>query len=120
MANEIILGASLSHTKNGTTVQGSTSLAITQSGSKRIANVQAIGTTTEALVFGDVTPAYLYLKNLDSTNFVMVGLNATTSSGNAFLKLLPGEVFSGHVAQSTIYAIADTASCNLEVVAIEL
>jgi hypothetical protein len=120
MANEIVLGATLSHTKSGTNVQGSTSLAITQSGTKRIANTQIIGTTSEAITFGDVTPAYVYLKNLDATNFVYVGYQTPCTSGNAFLKLLPGEPFSGHVAQSVMYALADTGNVNLEVVATEL
>jgi hypothetical protein len=120
MANEITLNASLAHSQGGTAVNGATSKSVTQSGVKRIANVQNIGATSEAITFGDVTPAYVYIKNLDATNFVYIGYQTPCTSGNAFLKLLPGEPFCGHVAQSVMYALADTAAVNIEVIAAEL
>ena len=116
MANEIQLTAGLSHNRSGTTAAGQTSVAITQSGSTRIANVQTIGTTSEAISLGDVTPRYAYFKNLDSTNFVYIGYQTACTSANAFLKLLPGEAAACPLAQSVLYALADTANVNLEVI----
>lgn len=116
MANEISLTAALAHTRSGTTVQGSTGIAITQSGSTRIASVQTIGATSEAIALGDVTPRYAYFKNLDATNFVYIGYQTACTSANAFLKLLPGEAAVCPLAQAVLYALADTAPVNLEVI----
>lgn len=120
MANEINLVASLIHAQGGTTVNATVNKFITQSGTKRVANTQIIGTSSEALTLGDVTPAYVYIKNLDATNFVYIGYQTACTSGNAFLKLLPGEAFVGHVAQSVLYALADTGNVNIEFIAVEL
>lgn len=120
MANEISLQALLTTSKNGVTISGSVSKAITQTGDQAIGNVQIIGTATEALVLGDVTTiGYIYLKNMDATNFVSFGLN-TPVAGDAFCKLLPGEAAVIPTRQTTIYAIADTAPVNVNVVAVEL
>jgi hypothetical protein len=54
--------------------------------------VVSVGTAEEDLAYGDVvTPALVYLKNLDTTNFVTYG---PKSAGNMILfgKILPGEV----------------------------
>lgn len=121
MANEISLSASLACAKDGATAQGTAALSITMAGTEFTQNVQAVGTSTEALNLGDVaTPGYLLVKNLDSTNFVMVGLVTAVTSGNAFAKLLPGEALLIPTRQTTIYAIADTAACNCLVVVVEL
>jgi hypothetical protein len=120
MANEISLTASLIHSQGGTTVNGTVNKVITQTGTKRVANVQIIGTSSEAIVLGDVTPRYAYFKNLDSTNFVYIGYQTACTSANAFLKLLPGEASVCCLAQSVLYALADTANVNLEVILVEV
>ena len=107
----------------GAVVGVATPAAINQVGTNSIGNVQNIGTTTEAIVLGDVTTiGYLMLINLDATNFVSVGLATpvTTGPGNAFAKLLPGEFCIIPTRQTVIYALADTAACDVFVVAIEL
>lgn len=97
--------------------------AITQVGTNSIGNVQNIGTTTEQIIYGDVTTiGYLMIQNLDATNFVSIGLATpvTTGPGNAFAKLLPGEFLIIPTRQTTVYALADTAACDVMVTAVEL
>lgn len=122
MANEITLSASLVLNKSGQSISGTVSgLAITQSGTNNIGSVQNIGTTSEALSFGDVaTPGYLFLKNLDSTNFVNFDLNNPAVAGTSFCKLLPGECALIPTRQTAIYAKADTAACDVYVILLEL
>lgn len=122
MANEISISAQLTLNKSGITLIGQVgSLSITQAGAQNISNTQAIGTTTEQLSLVDVaTPGYLFVKNLDATNFVLVSLVTPAVSGTSFSKLLPGEAFLLPTRQTVIYAIADTASCNLQVMALDL
>lgn len=121
MANEITLSASLSIVKSGVSIAGTVSgLAVTQAGDQSIGNVQNIGTSSEALTIGDVTTiGYLFLKNLDATNYVEFDLNNPVST-TAFCKLLPGEGALIPTRQTTIYGKANTAAVNVHVVAIEL
>ena len=120
MANETTLTVGLANTRSGVTVSGSVSLSITQSGTNNLANIQNIGTTTEALVFGDVTTiGYLMVKNLDATNYVELDLN-TPVAGTAFAKLLPGEGCVIPTRQTTIYGKANTAACDCLVLLCEL
>lgn len=122
MANEISLTAGLSVNKSGQSISGILNgLAITQSGAQNIGNVQNIGTSSEALSIGDVsTIGYLYIKNLDATNFVTIDLNnpAVASSGYATLKA--GEAMVIPTRRTQHYAIADTGACDVYVVALEL
>ena len=122
MANEISLTAGLSVVKSGQSISGILSaLAITQSGTNNIGSVQNVGLTSEALSIGDVsTIGYLYVKNLDATNFVTIDLNnpAVASSGYATLKA--GEAMVVPTRRTAHYAIADTGACDLLVIALEL
>lgn len=120
MANETQLTGTLSNTKSGVTMTGTVALSITQSGTNSISSIQNIGTTTEALVLGDVTTiGYLMVKNLDATNYVELDLN-TPVAGTAFCKILPGEACIIPTRQTTIYGKANTAACDCLVMAIEL
>lgn len=74
-----------------------------------------VGTVEETIGFGDITPRYVFVKNLDATNFVDIGF----STGVYGISLLAGEtgVFplkSG----ATVYAKADTAGCTVQVIAL--
>jgi hypothetical protein len=121
MANEITGSVSITASKNGAAVSASATIAATMSGEQMISNVQIIGTSSEALVLGDVTTiGYVYLKNLDATNFVSISVLATAVAGTSFTKLLPGECCLFKAVSTTITAIADTSAVNLQVVAIEL
>jgi len=118
MANEIQMTASLIVNKDGTALNGTASKVVDMSGSAKIASTQNIGTTTEALAIGDITNmGYLYVKNLDSTNFVLIGLTSPVQASNAMVHLKPGEFALIPTRQETIYAIADTAACNIDIVA---
>lgn len=121
MANEITIQASLSVNKSGVAIGGTlAALSITQVGTNSIGSVQNINTTTEQLTFGDVsTIGYLFVKNLDATNYVEIsGTNPV--GAEAFAKLLPGEAMLVPTRLTAIYAKANTAACDCLVVAVEL
>lgn len=121
MANEITISAALSVNKTGMSLSGLGSLSITQSETGNSSTIQNIGTSTEQLVFTDIDNiGYVFLKNLDDTNYIEIGLITAVSSANAFLTLLPGEFALVPTRQETIYAKANTAACNLLIVAAEL
>lgn len=121
MANEISITVAFSVNKDGTSISSAVSKQVTMSGSAKIANVQSIGTSSEALQIGDITDlGYLFLQNLDATNFIQLSLTTPVTAGNAFIKLLPGEPAFVPCRNETIYALADTGSCLLEVSACSL
>jgi hypothetical protein len=74
-----------------------------------------IGTTHEALVLQDVTSlGWARFENLDSTNYVEIGL-VVSATFYPFLKLLPGEYqFARLSASIAPYARANTASVQLD------
>jgi hypothetical protein len=121
MAQEINFHASLTVSKGGLTVGASATKSVDMAGTDFEGTIQSIGTTTEAITFGDVTtPGYLFLLNTDPTNFVQIGLTSPVSAGNAIAKLLPGEFCFIPTRQSTIYALADTGAVELQKVLTEL
>lgn len=121
MANEISFGANLNCTISGLTVSGTGSKTVTIAGTEFRGSVQSVGTSAEAIELDDIaTPGYLFLKNNDSTNFILISLNATPDASNSFAKLLPGEFLFIPTRQTTIYAKADTATCLMQVVFTEL
>jgi hypothetical protein len=120
MANEITATASLSASKGGASINNSGSKVADMAGDQMIGNVQAVGTAAEALNVGDVsTIGYVYLKNMDATNFVEVALDSAVST-QIFAKLLPGDVTLVKAKTATMYVKADTAGVNLFVGAAEL
>jgi hypothetical protein len=121
MANTITVSVSASVALGaGGSRAGAGSISAIQAGTNNIGNVQNIGATTEALTFGDVTTiGYLFLHNLDATNYVEFDLN-TPVAGTAFCKLLPGECAFIPTRQTTIYAKANAAAVDVDVVAFEL
>jgi hypothetical protein len=119
MANEIQINLSLNASKNGAQVAGSTLLSIDMSGDQFISNVQIIGTSNEALVVGDVTTVgFVSVKNLDTTNYLEVFLD--NANAQLVAKLLPGEACLFKPGTVTLYARANTAACNAQVILIEL
>lgn len=78
--------------------------------------IQIIGTSEEVVAFGDVaTEGYIYLKNLDGTNYVTWGPEATGAMV-VMGKLKPGEFTWFRVAPTVIMrAQADTAAVKLDV-----
>lgn len=123
MANEIQLSVNLNASKGGASASGTVSQVSTMAGDQMIASVQVIGTSSEAVNLGDVTTAgYVFLKNMDATNFVSVSVLATAVAATSFTKLLPGDaaLIKAVGAPPTLTAIADTAAVNLYVVCVEL
>jgi uncharacterized protein YaeQ len=121
MANEISVTATLTVTKSGVTSTGSTTYLEDLAGNGNWSNTQAIGTSDEQLAFAADLVAegvgYVWLKNLDAANFVLIKIN-NAGTKVTFAKLLAGEamVFPVHKSATTdpdLWAAADTAACNL-------
>jgi hypothetical protein len=111
MANEISVSISCAISSAGQTVQGSGSYLATLGGIGFMGNEQTIGTAAEQLLIGDVTPAVVYIKNLDDTNFVEVDSANTMDSFPQ--KLHPGQSIILLPQTGTIYLQADTAPCKI-------
>ena len=118
MANELKLLVSLRFSKGGAKVNISDNDSITVTGDAFEDAVQEVGTTEEALAQGaDVgTPGYLFVKNLDATNYVEIG----STTGVYDIKLLAGEFAIYRHNSATIYAKANTAACLVHYCLIEL
>lgn len=90
------------------------SFAATAATKKIMHHKQAIGTSEEAIVLGEVTsPGWALFVNRDDTNFIELRV---ATGGAKFAKLKPGETCLlrlGSGAQAP-YAIADTAECLME------
>jgi len=114
MADEATIRVSLSFAKGSTVV--SLSLGPTKfdvAGSNALHNRQKIGTSEEAVLVGDVAAGgYFVAVNRDATNFVEL----RAGSGLADLaRLEPGDVCLFRLTDdATLYAISDTAECELE------
>lgn len=119
MANEITTSVGFSASKSGATVSFSKSKQTTMAGAVMFQSVQTIGTTTEAITFPadfSGTPSWLMIYNMDSTNFVQIGLDNANPMTQAFAKLLAGQFMLLPANTATLYADADTASVNILVV----
>lgn len=111
MSNEISAILSVNYEKGGAKTQISENIQITQTGDSFTEGVQEIGTSEEEIAQGaDVgTPGFLFVKNLDDTNYVEVG----STTGVYDHKLLPGQWAWYHHNSATIYAKANTGACNV-------
>lgn len=111
--------ASLGYSSTEATFTGSGSVTTTQSGTGAILNVQAVGTTYEALALGDISSlGALLITNDDATNYVEVD---SSSSFTSFpQKIRPGKSVLLAPQTTTLYVKANTASCNITVTAVQL
>ncbi len=117
MANELRITAKLSFNKSdGKVTRGDTAF-IDVTGDSFTHEIQSVGTTQEEIAQGaDLgTPGYLWIKNLDSTNYVEVGV----TTGVYHIKLQAGEFALFRVNGTTIYGKANTAACLVEYVLVE-
>ena len=80
----------------------------------KVENTQSIGTGAhEALVLGEVgTPGYAFFHNTDSTNFVEIGIDES-STFHAFAKLKAGQKAVVPLTEAP-YAKADTGAVDLD------
>ena len=118
MAAEITLTANIAAAKGSiaNVARVASNKSVDLAGDAYISNVQTVGTSEEALLMGDVTAGgYIWVHNLDATNFV--SLRPGTGTANC-VRLNAGEyaLFRASVA---LWAIADTASVQLEYLALE-
>jgi len=83
-------------------------------GSTAIGGIQTIGTTAETISLVDVTtPGWCVMRNLDTANYVDIGI--LSGSYIPFLKLKAGEAAMFRFGTTgTIQARANTASVNLQ------
>ena len=116
MSGELSISARLIFDKSSATVRASDGISVDVAGDAYTKQVQSIPTSNTALDAGAAigTQGYIYIKNLDGTNFVSVGI-----TGSYSIKLLAGE-FALFRAAAAIFALADTASCLVEYIIIEL
>ncbi len=117
MANELRITAKLSFNKSSGKVTRGDTAFLDVTGDAFTHEIQSIGTTEEEIAQGaDLgTPGYLWIKNLDSTNYVEVG----TSTGVYQVKLLAGEFAQFRPNGTTIYGKANTSACLVEYVLVE-
>lgn len=123
MANELQLALRVGHTKEPkVSWQWPSVIQFDQTGAGVYQQTLAIGTTAEDVAFGDIAPGLVILVNLDDTNFVDFGM-----SDGGTLKtlgtLLPGDRVPAMFmlkSGTTLRMQADTAACNVHVVAWEL
>jgi hypothetical protein len=119
MANEISIAVDLRVSNAPYTLTQTKRLQVDQTAIGEGGSVQVVGTTEEALDFGDVsTLGWLYLENLDDTNFVEYGPDSTGMV--AFGKLEAGECAILRLKPGiTVKAKADTAECKVLVRCLE-
>lgn len=114
MANEGTISIRLSVAKSNLIIRKDDQISFSVAATPYAGGAQSIGTTYELLTMGDVaTAGYGFLKNIDATNYVEVGI-VTGATFYPLLKLLPGEIAAVRFAIIAIYAKANTADCVLE------
>lgn len=90
-------------------------VSVTTSAGNVDARIVSVGTSEEEHTFSaDIGNAgYLYLKNLDDTNYVDIGF----ATGVYPLRLKAGQpaLFPITPAQASIFMIANTAACRVEI-----
>jgi hypothetical protein len=119
MANEIFTSLELTARKNGATISARVSGDQDMAGDDLLQLTQVIGTTAEAVSFGEITgaPAQVMIQNLDATNFVEIGGDSGLTVFK--LKILAGKAVLISPSSGTMYAKADTAAVRILVVAVE-
>lgn len=120
MANEITVSVSLTASKDSATISVSANKTFDMTNEDMTQATQNIGTSAEALSLGDIAApaAYIYVRNMDPTNFVVLSLASDGTS--PFAKIRPGHFALFPPPQSgTIYALADTAAVRVALAAVE-
>src|SRR6266487_2315391 len=101
MAAELSLQISASEIKNGVTFASSFTGTVDVSGNTPIYEVKSIATTDTTLDLGGIsTPGYIIAKNLDATNYIILGGDGT----NYFDKLKPGEFMAKRWNGAAVHA----------------
>lgn len=119
MANEITQSITLSVTKNGATASFSASKRIDMAGDDYLTGTQLIGTSAEVVALGEITgaPGAIAIKNLDAANFIEIGGDSGLTVFK--IKIRPGQSALFEPSAATLYALANTASVRIQILAIE-
>lgn len=121
MANVISFGANLGLSGTGIAISGNASGNANQVGTNVIEETAALSVTTSQISIGSVsTIGYLFVKNMDATNSVRIGLATPVTIGNAAVQLQPNECCLIPTRQTVWYAIALAGTPEILVVAVEL
>jgi len=117
MSDELRIGVILSYSKGGAPENRVEHIEVDVTGDSFIHQNQSVGTSEEELTQGaDLgSPGYVFIKNLDATNYVEVG----STTGVYDIKLLAGEIAIYRHNSNTLYAKANTAACLVEYIIIE-
>ena len=124
MANEVTMTVSAAYDDSVSIASLSkANLQRTSSGLKVLKNIQEIGLVEEAVDVGDAGSAGGYtimLVNLDDTNYVQFynGTGGTPTIRLSPLGTLGDVAIFRQDAGDTLYGIADTAACDVEVLVI--
>jgi len=113
MAQEISMNVAIAVLANGVAAGASHNQLADHAGPGLLKNVQNIGTSAELLVVGDVSPVKkVYVRNMDTTNYVEVALDSGMT--NKFAKLEAGDWMWLPASTGTLYLRANTAAVNVE------
>lgn len=118
MANELALSASLSFQKGADSASiGKSGVKVTVSGTEYTELIQNVGITEEALLLGDVaTPGYIFIENLDDTNYVSI---RSGTGGTNFVKIPAGGFALFMIESAAPFVIANTAPVRIRFLLIE-
>ena len=117
MANEIKVTSGLSCTNVNLKVPSTTATNQFNQTTARGGTICAdIGTSEETIAFGDVAPGWVEMVNTDATNYVQVGFSTAVYG----MRLLAAKGSATFYLESgaTIYAKANTATCIVQITAI--
>ena len=112
MANEITLTNYFTYAVGGRTFvdQRIVAQSFDQTSNGMCDNIATVGTTEQTLDIGGIgTAGYALFVNLDSTNFVQIGV----ATGVYTIKLKKGQFAVLPLAAKTLYAKADTAAVKV-------
>lgn len=117
MADEIEVYGRLSLNDGTNDVKKAMRALIDITGADYYLGTQTVGTSEEALNLGDITTVgYLLIENRDTTNYVTY---RPATGGTDTVRIPAGGFALFYAETSAPYVIANTASCILEVLAIE-
>jgi len=122
MADELQIQQYLNFSKNGASIVKQLSLNYTVAGEDYANNTQDISTSDTILDLGNITtPGFAWIKNLDDTNFVEVGMMIGGPAYHYFIKLGPGKAMLAplNVASNAVALKADTATVTVEFAVVE-
>lgn len=115
MANEISVNLSQTISKTGESVSSNATYQANLAGPQFIGVELSVGTAAAAINIGGITPSVIFIKNLDTTNYVEIDSAIGISSFPQ--KLFPGQAILLLPETGTFYGRANTAPCQVWITA---